>query len=217
MFYSERCKEIGMRIKNERKSKKWTQADLLTRLKMSPTSVASVRNWENGNILPELDTLARMADVFDCDIGYLLCDYNQRNRNTADVCAITGLTGAAVNQLENSGSALIMYPTLKTKSHIDILSAMLESPHILEFFNHLGYYLIHGIGFTPDDFSDSDISLTAGEWAAIHQKVTSRACVISKQQDIRDMHLQSAADTLKIMFREILRNEQEVLNNGKKK
>lgn len=99
--YEDRKKEMGRRIRAMRKAKKLTQVELLQALYLSTSSTGSVRKWETGEIMPELDTLARMADVFGCDIGYLLCDYNDVNRGIADICSSTGFSSYAAHVIQN--------------------------------------------------------------------------------------------------------------------
>lgn len=101
MKYEDRKKEIGKRIQMLRIAKGLKQAEFLRELFMSETSLKSLRNWENGDVLPELDTLIRMADVFGCDIGYLLCDYNEINRDVADICKATGFNSFAAHNIQN--------------------------------------------------------------------------------------------------------------------
>lgn len=95
-MYEKRKKTIGKRIQSERKRLKITQAELLKRCYLSENSVSSLRAWEQGDRLPDLDTLCRMADVFECDVGYLLGDYDARSRVTSDICNETGLSEKTV-------------------------------------------------------------------------------------------------------------------------
>lgn len=99
MFYDDRLKSIGKRIKDNRKRLGLTQKELLEKVYLSEKSVASLRKWENGERLPDLDTLARMAEVFECDIGYLLGDYDEANFPTHKICELTGLSEPAVSRL----------------------------------------------------------------------------------------------------------------------
>ena len=209
---------VGDRIKKERDRSGLTQEVLAEKITLlvnaeKEVSQSTIASWESGKTLPPLGRLIALADIFGCDIGYLLGDHEQRRRDTADVCKVTGLTESAVERLQTETAAFLMYPIPKSKKHINILNAILESPYFLELFNNLGYYLIHGVGFTEDDFTEDAHTLEPGEWVEIHKKVNSRACIISKQQDIREMYLQSASDTLKTMFKEIL--DQEVKKRGK--
>lgn len=45
-----------------------------------------VSNWENGNVLPSIEMLARLADIFCVSTDLLL------GRETADVLDVSGLT-----------------------------------------------------------------------------------------------------------------------------
>lgn len=40
-----------------------------------------------------------MAELFNCDIGYLLGDYDERDRETADIKEVTGLSEIAIERL----------------------------------------------------------------------------------------------------------------------
>lgn len=97
--YEGRKKAIGDRIKKEREALHISKGELLSKIFMSEKSHKTVTAWENGERLPDLESLARMADLFCCDIGYLLCDYDERTRDLADVCAVTGLCPGAVNAI----------------------------------------------------------------------------------------------------------------------
>lgn len=99
MNFENRSKEIGRRIKFEREALGLTQKQLLEMVFMSSKSTASVRNYEQGKQLPDMETMCRMCDIFDCDFGYLIGDYQEKRRVTADVCAQTGLSEEAVKKL----------------------------------------------------------------------------------------------------------------------
>ena len=101
MFYEERARVIGERIKKNRKPLKLTQTELLAKVYLSEKSVASLRKWERGERLPDLDTLARMAELFDCDMGYLLGDYEESNFSSHKVCEYTGLSEQALENISS--------------------------------------------------------------------------------------------------------------------
>ena len=75
-----RVRQIGNRIKNERKKRKLSQQELAdtisTMLNSDPDCKGigqnTVCNWEKGINLPPLDKLIILSEIFDCDIGYLL-------------------------------------------------------------------------------------------------------------------------------------------------
>lgn len=104
--YPARCVEIGKRIRAERARFSLTQAELAAKLsaiidkdqnyQMKQSTIAS---WETGQNLPPLDRLIALAVIFKCDIGYLLCDYDERTKEASDVCKITGLSESSVGTL----------------------------------------------------------------------------------------------------------------------
>ena len=57
-------------------------------------SKQSVSNWENGNIMPSIDILVRLADQFGVSTDYLLGRERQRGLDT------TGLTGRQLAHLQ---------------------------------------------------------------------------------------------------------------------
>lgn len=61
----------------------------------------TVAKWENGNAMPTLDQLCDIVSLLECDIGYLLCLYDTRYFEHADICKTTGLSEEAVNVLVN--------------------------------------------------------------------------------------------------------------------
>lgn len=95
--YEDRKKIVGQRIEKERKRLGISQKDLLTRIFKSEKSHKTLASWEKGERLPDLDSLVLMADLFHCDVGYLLGDYNEHTRTSADVVKETGLSEAAVD------------------------------------------------------------------------------------------------------------------------
>ena len=134
--YEDRKKQIGKRIHAMRISKGLKQAEFLRALFMSDTSLKSLRSWEKGETLPELDTLTRMADVFGCDIGYLLCDYDEINRDIADICTVTGFTASAAKTIQNldiiTANEHLVYYENGTLSKRHILSQIIADKRIVQ-------------------------------------------------------------------------------------
>lgn len=134
MFFESRARQVGERIKRERKRASLTQEELLEKVYLSKSSVASLRAWERGERLPDTDTLARMCEVFDCDFGYLICDYDEHDYSTHKICEATGLSENAI---------MCLYDMRKYNQktwYSDMLSAIIEHPEfgsMLSFMLHL--------------------------------------------------------------------------------
>lgn len=60
---------LGNRIADIRKKKKWTQNDLASKLFVADKTVSS---WESNRTEPSLETIMRLSELFDCSISYLL-------------------------------------------------------------------------------------------------------------------------------------------------
>ena len=91
-------KEIGKRIKSERKLLGKSQEELSGDLKVKRSTVGS---WENGKTLPSFQTMINMCKMFNCEMGYLLCEegYEEKTRKITDICRETGLSAEAVEIL----------------------------------------------------------------------------------------------------------------------
>ena len=104
--YERRKEKIGVRIRQERRKLpgRVSQEALGERLaQVIPTrdniKQTTVASWESGRTLPPLDALIAMSEVFGCDIGYLLGDYERRFRDVQDICERTGLSERTVDSL----------------------------------------------------------------------------------------------------------------------
>ena len=81
---------IAKRLHSERKAHGYTQADLGKEIGCSRQRVAS---WEEGwnneeaypEHLPEIEHLVKLCSLYDCDPGYLLCEYDEKKRIIRDI------------------------------------------------------------------------------------------------------------------------------------
>lgn len=99
--YENRKELIGTRIKTERERKGLSKKELLKEIYMAESSIKTLSAWENGSRIPDLNSLARMAEIFQCDVGYLLGDYDTKRQQNADICQTIGLSEESVNFLRN--------------------------------------------------------------------------------------------------------------------
>ena len=60
---------FGQRLARLRKEKGLTQEDVASQITISPQAVSK---WENDNSEPDLDTLNKLADIFNCSVDELL-------------------------------------------------------------------------------------------------------------------------------------------------
>lgn len=62
---------LGERIKELRKERGWSQAELGEKV---GTDSQRISRYENGRITPSVDALVRLADVLDASVDYLVRD-----------------------------------------------------------------------------------------------------------------------------------------------
>lgn len=101
----ERRKEVGERIAQERRKANLTQskfADKLEEITGNRPRQSTITSWEHGLAFPKnIEMIFAMSKIFNCDCGYLLCDYDEKTYNSAEICNATGLSDYTVNTLCN--------------------------------------------------------------------------------------------------------------------
>lgn len=97
--------KIGERIKTERNKLNKTQTAFAADLGYSLNSTKSrqtIANWEHGKSMPNLDEFFIMCyQLFNCEIGYLACEYDCKNKDTSNISKITGLSENAIATLKH--------------------------------------------------------------------------------------------------------------------
>ncbi len=84
---------LGKRLKELRKAHNLTQVQLAKKLKVSKQSVS---NWENENILPSIEMLIKIADLFSVRTDYIL------GRDDAAFLQIEGLLPDQLAHIQRS-------------------------------------------------------------------------------------------------------------------
>lgn len=93
---------IGKRIKEERiKVGFKSQGAFAEHMGYAYESRQTVANWEKGKTMPCFEDMLKMCEIFNCELGYLLCEYDCKKRNRTDVQAVTGLSENAIKVLES--------------------------------------------------------------------------------------------------------------------
>lgn len=63
----------GKIIKNERDNRGWSQKTLGDKLGVSGKQIS---NYESGTLMPPMDILIKMCEVFECELGFILNEEN---------------------------------------------------------------------------------------------------------------------------------------------
>ena len=134
-------KAIGKRIKEERIAAGFSsQSAFAKRMTYSPDSRTTIGNWEKGNCIPCMEDLLRMCEIFQCELGYILCEYGCKTRETTDIKNVTGLSQDAINRLSHMKNTRI-------HESISSLSKILEHK---DFYDLLSAIHLHAIDFNHD-------------------------------------------------------------------
>lgn len=96
-------KNTGQRIRAKRDALRLSQDDFLEKYgnKLGIKSRQSLSKWEAGDFKSDFSVwaLLELCNIFQCDPGYLLGEYEHETREATDIVAATGLTVDAVNTL----------------------------------------------------------------------------------------------------------------------
>jgi len=95
MQYNEN--KIASRIKIERKALNLSQDAFADALHVNRNTIIA---WEKGRRTPPLADMLHMCKLFDCELGYLLCEYDCKTRAATDIQEITGLSEKAILTLK---------------------------------------------------------------------------------------------------------------------
>lgn len=145
--YERRSQEIGERIRTERKKLDLTQDGLAEKIDIG--SRQTIAQWENGVALPPLSKLLCMCDLFGCETGYLLCDYDCKTRTATDIQKETGLSEAAINELITAHTSRQYFALLA-------VNALLEDSN-MQTLDTLGRYFHIDDKFTVESMSGQPI------------------------------------------------------------
>lgn len=102
--------EIGQRIESERKHINLSAEELAGQI---CTTRQTLRKWEKGEgVGIDINTIIRLANIFGCEVGYLLGEYNCKTRELTDIQKATGLSEDAIKTLI-APCGIEYYPNLK--------------------------------------------------------------------------------------------------------
>lgn len=67
---------LGNRISDLRKNKKWTQDDLANKIFVTDKTILS---WESNKTEPSLETIIKLSELFNCNASYLIYGNIKKN------------------------------------------------------------------------------------------------------------------------------------------
>ena len=123
---------IGKRIKAERTNLKLSQQEFADKLNISARQTIS--KWEKGIAIPQLEDMLNMCNLFNCELGYLLGEYDCKTRINTDIAKETGLTEKSIYTLHS----LLVKSTSEPENDFD--TEVARADIILRTVNHLLNY-----------------------------------------------------------------------------
>lgn len=73
---------LGNRISDLRKRKKWTQNDFANKLFVTDKTISS---WESNRTEPSLETIMKLSELFECNISYLIYGNMEKNNIETEI------------------------------------------------------------------------------------------------------------------------------------
>lgn len=91
-------KKIGERVRHEREVAGMTMEALAAEI---GTTRQTISRWERGDgVEITLNMLVRLCNIFNCEMGYLLCEYDCKTRAATDIQRETGLSQTALEFMQ---------------------------------------------------------------------------------------------------------------------
>lgn len=73
---------IGNKISEMRKAKKWTQQNLADKLYISAKAISS---WESSRTTPDLESIVKLSEIFDCNVSTLLYEPTEKTNLETEI------------------------------------------------------------------------------------------------------------------------------------
>lgn len=136
--------KVNARIKDTIKD--WgTQDDFFAEI---PYTKQAFHNCVREKMIPPLSVILEMAKKLDCDMGYLLCEYDEKHHILADVKEATGLETDVINIILNMKD---------TFSKMSILNDLLKDDYFLAIIDLLYMADYHSKEGTELDETEAEI------------------------------------------------------------
>lgn len=175
--------EAGERVRKLRKGAKLSQAAFLEKLSERGVDIARNRlsGLENGVQKSfSLEILLAAADIFGCDVGFLLCEYDERTKDVHDIVAFTGLSEKAIDMIRDCNDSFKC-----------TLNSLLESFNFWALIGAIEAYRV-----TAKDAAPIELWLEKGEYAAMRENSS------VKSIEKRDLNLFRIQELVKAVAKE---------------
>lgn len=117
-------KAIGLRIRAERKKAGFkSQDDLIDCLRdkygysISRNTLSAMESGKTNHY--DVELLADLCELFDCEMGYLLCEYECKTGRNTDIAAATGLSEEAIKKIQSYKHSGMIFSKILTSDIFD--------------------------------------------------------------------------------------------------
>lgn len=109
-------------LKNARKKAGYMQREVAEILNFGKP--ATVSAWETGENTPTIETIIKLAKLYDCDAAYLIGEQETPVKAYTEYGKYTGLSDKAIEKLHNA--------KINNSPFLDVLSVLIEHENALE-------------------------------------------------------------------------------------
>ena len=219
--------ELGLNIRKAREDAKLTRSALVERLcrsQLAPGNYAdggrllkedTLKQWELGRNSVRLDWIPALCEVLDCDPGFLFGEYPQHHRQTADICAATGLSEKAASNLKEYdyfykvGGEKTNYPDRSGLTPSEVLSHLLESESFWRVLGNISQWTKTGVlemARLADQYDP-----TAGGLPTVPSYIEPNPAMIPFEENMRELYMAAATkrfgDAVEEIFTNLLKQE----------
>lgn len=129
--------KIAERIKSERKKAKLSIEEMAERLDVNRNTITTWERQDEKGRIPPLEAILRMCELFQCELGYLLCEYDCKTRAATDIQAETGLNEGAIRVLKGLKNSIqmitinLLFEPMDSKHNYAVLDAIHQYLHFI--------------------------------------------------------------------------------------
>lgn len=132
--------QIGKAIFTERTKLGISQAELGKKI---GTVGKQISNYEKGKTIPPIETMFKLCDIFDCELGYLLNepDYSDKTKFETAITKVTGLNAkslASIHKITGTDNSCLCFGN-EPESYRSILNSLISSNDFAYFIECLHY------------------------------------------------------------------------------
>ena len=179
-------------------------------------SLQAINQYRLGIARPTLENLCKIADFYGVSVDWILERTNAKTiqADAAAAFKYTGLSEKALKVLHDlhnapfEGVALNRNGITYEISYITLLSKLLEiDEDFRQIFQQLAYFMLYSEALPEQAYETRKIKLSSDESEHFRIWIERHRWELIPNDEARELHLQSAGEKFKAIYRKILENE----------